>query len=98
MPILLVSTTTISLELSGSAPSGVVGSVGRKKLVETYSFCVVDSVVASVGRGVSWNGFWVVVVLVVVVVGFLVVVLGPLVGTVGTSGVVRGGIGVVTTA
>lgn len=67
-------------------------------MVETYSFCVVDSVVASVGRGVSWKGFWVVVVLFVVVVGFLVVVLGPLVGTVGTSGVVRGGIGVVTTA
>ena len=56
-------------------------------------------VVASVGRGVNWNGLRVVVVGggFVVVVNFLVVGRGPLVGTVGTSGVVvvlGGGLGV----
>ena len=55
-------------------------------------------VVASVGRGVNWNGLRVVVVGggFVVVVNFLVVGRGPLVGTVGTSGVVvvlGGGLG-----
>jgi hypothetical protein len=34
-PTLLVSTDTISLEVSGSWLSGVVGKVGRKKFVET---------------------------------------------------------------
>ena len=60
-------------------------------------------VVASVGRGVNWNGLRVVVVVggFVVVVDFLVVGRGPLVGTVGTSGVVvvlGGGLGVVNVA
>ena len=47
-------------------------------------------VVASVGRGVNSNGLRVEVVVggLVVVVDFLVVGRGPLVGTVGTSGVV----------
>ena len=34
-PMLLVATDTLSLEVSGSWLSGVVGKVGRKKLVET---------------------------------------------------------------
>ena len=34
-PMLLVSTDTLSLEVSGSWLSGVVGKVGRKKFVET---------------------------------------------------------------
>ena len=34
-PRLLVSTDTLSLEVSGSWLSGVVGKVGRKKFVET---------------------------------------------------------------
>ena len=58
-------------------------------------------VVASVGRGVNSNGLRVVVVVggFVVVVDFLVVGRGPLVGTVGTSGVVvGGGLGVVNVA
>ena len=58
-------------------------------------------VVASVGRGVNSNGLRVVVVVggFVVVVNFLVVGRGPLVGTVGTSGVVvGGGLGVVNVA
>ena len=55
-------------------------------------------VVASVGRGVNSNGLRVVVVVggFVVVANFLVVGRGPLVGTVGTSGVVvvlGGGLG-----
>jgi hypothetical protein len=64
---------------------------------------VVVFVVASVGRGVNSNGLRVVVVVggFVVVVNFLVVGRGPLVGTVGTSGVVvvvGGGLGVVNVA
>ena len=60
-------------------------------------------VVASVGRGVNSNGLRVEVVVggLVVVVDFLVVGRGPLVGTVGTSGVVvvlGGGLEVVKVA
>jgi hypothetical protein len=64
---------------------------------------VVVFVVASVGRGVNSNGLRVEVVVggLVVVVDFLVVGRGPLVGTVGTSGVVvvlGGGLEVVKVA
>lgn len=107
--MLLVSTTTMLLVVFGCSVAGVgtkVGRVGRKKLVDKYSFSV-----GSVGNGVNSNRLVVVVVIVVVmvvvvvevvvvtfVVVVVVVVVGPLVGTVGTSGVVVGvseGMGVV---